>query len=46
MTCSRILVFSDGEISDDLKFRADNKVQIEQLFFSAVETNKGGDLFE
>ena len=45
-TCSRILVFSDGEISDDLKFRADNKAQIAQLFFSAVETNKGGDLFE
>ncbi len=45
-TCSRILVFSDGDISDDLKFRADNKAQIKQLFFSAVGINKGGDLFE
>ena len=45
-TCSRILVFSDGDISDDLKFRADNKAQMKQLFFSAVGINKGGDLFE
>ena len=45
-TCSRILVFSDGDIRDDLKFRADNKAQMKQLFFSAVGINKGGDLFE
>ena len=45
-TCSRILVFSDGDISDDLKFRVDNKAQMKQLFFSAVGINKGGDLFE
>lgn len=44
-TCSRMLVFSDGEISHDLKCRADNKEQIRQLFFSTVSEDKGGDLF-
>ena len=45
-TCSRMLVFSDGEISYDLKCRSDNKEQIRQLFFFAMCENKGGDLFE
>ena len=40
-----MLVFSDGEISCDLKCREDNKEQIKQKFFSAVG-EKRGDLFE
>ena len=35
-TCSRMLVFSDCKISDDLKCRADNKEEIRQLFFRAA----------
>ena len=45
-TCSRMLVFSDGKISNDLKCRADNKEEIRQLFFRAVGENIGGDFFE
>ena len=45
-TCSRMLVFSDGEISYDLKCRADNKEEIRQLFFRAAGENIGGDFFE
>ena len=44
-TCNRMIVFSDGEISCDLKCREDNKEQIKQKFFSAVG-EKRGDLFE
>ena len=45
-TCSRILVFSEGEISIDLKCRADNKEEVRQLFFRATGENIGGDFFE
>ena len=48
-TCSRMLVFSDGTIHYDLQCRAENKEEIRQLFFSAVEEkksgNKGGNCF-
>ena len=48
-TCSRMLVFSDGKIHYDLQCRAENKEEIRQLFFSAVEEkksgNKGGNCF-
>ena len=45
-TCSRMLVFSDGKISNDLKCCADNKEEIRQLFFRAAGENIGGDFFE
>ena len=35
-TCSRMLVFSDGEVHCDLQCRAENKEEIRQLFFSAA----------
>ena len=48
-TCSRMLVFSDEKIHYDLQCRAENKEEIRQLFFSAVEEkksgNKGGNCF-
>ena len=45
-TCSRMFVFSEGEISKDLKCRADNKEEVRQLFFRATGENIGGDFFE
>ena len=45
-TCSRMLVFSEGEISIDLKCREDNKEEMRQLFFHATGENIGGDFFE
>ena len=45
-TCSRMLVFSEGKISIDLKCRADNKEEVRQLFFRATGENIGGDFFE
>jgi hypothetical protein len=48
-TCSRMLVFFDEKIHYDLQCRAENKEEIRQLFFSAVEEkksgNKGGNCF-
>jgi len=48
-TCSRMLVFSDGEIHYDLQCRAENKEEIRQLFFSTAgekqSGNKEGDCF-
>ena len=43
-TCSRMLVFSDGEIHCDLQCRAENKEEIRQLFFSAAEEKKSGNM--
>lgn len=44
-----MLVFSDGKIHYDIQCRAENKEEIRQLFFSAVEEkksgNKGGNCF-
>ena len=45
-TCSRMLVFSEGKISIDLKCREDNKEEVRQLFFRATGENIGGDFFE
>ena len=43
-TCSRMLVFSDGKIHYDLQCRAENKEEIRQLFFSAAEEKKSGNM--
>lgn len=39
-----MLVFSDGKIHYDLQCRAENKEEIRQLFFSAAEEKKSGNM--